>query len=484
MKKKSFEKIGNLLKSLKLRVFLVVAIAIMIPSLISSIFIYDTAVESYKNNKINRFKANNVMLKNNIISTGYVEKAESKVIDAQIDQLAKENNCRIQVINSQNVIVQDTDRSTVGKISILEHINRALKGENVYIENYETGYVEFVVPLTNTVRAADGSTSTSVLGALYLNYSITDYTKYRDDLVRYIWVTQLLIFVIAIVVGWICSKMFSRPIKRIENSIEKMSRGEEEEEYKHEYTEIVNISSEFKQLMDKLNTQEKSRQEFVSNVSHELKTPITSMKILADSLLGQQGMPEELYQEFLEDISKEIDRENDIITDLLDMVKIEKSQSEINISSVNINEILESVLKRLKPIASVKNIEVVFESFRPIIADVDPLKFASVVTNLVENAIKYNNTDGTVTVSLNSDHQYFYVKVTDTGIGIAEEDQARVFERFFRVDKARARETGGSGLGLAIANEIVEKHHGTIKIHSKEGEGTTFNVRIPLKYIQ
>ena len=161
---------------------------------------------------------------------------------------------------------------------------------------------------------------------------------------------------------------------------------------------------------------------------------------------------------------------------------MEKPDVELNISTVNINEILETVLKRLKPIAENKNIELVFESFRPVIADVDEIKFASVATNLVENAIKYNNTDGTVTVSLNSD-QYFYLKVIDTGIGIAEEDQERVFERFFRVDKARARETGGTGLGLAITKDIVLKHHGSIKIHSKEGEGTTFIVRIPLKYI-
>ena len=171
------------------------------------------------------------------------------------------------------------------------------------------------------------------------------------------------------------------------------------------------------------------------------------------------------------------------IEDLLSLVKMDKSAAVMNISSVNVNEMLEIVLKRLKPIAEAKNIELVFESFRPVIADVDQIKFASVATNLVENAIKYNNTDGTVTASLNSDHQYFYLKVTDTGIGISEEDQKRVFDRFYRVDKARSRETGGTGLGLAITKDIVLKHHGSIKIHSKEGEGTTFTVRIPLKYI-
>lgn len=484
MKRQLLSKIGNLINSLKLRVFVVVAVAIMVPSLVSSIFILNAASENYKENKITRFKANNIMLKNSIISTGYTEGAESEAVDAQISQLAKENNCRIQVVNSQNVIVKDTDVNQIGKINISENINKGLKGEHIYEEYAEKQQVEFIVPLTTTVRDADGNMNTSILGVLYVNYSITDITEYREVLEKHAVVFQWLAILLALIIGWVCSHMFGKPIERIEDSIERISKGEEEIERKTEYSEVSNITNEFKQLMDKINRQEKSRQEFVSDVSHELKTPITSMKILADSLLGQSGLPEELYQEFLQDISEEIDRENNIITDLLDMVKIEKSEQEISISSVNINEILESVLKRLKPIAESKNIELIYESFRPVIADVDEIKFASVVRNLVENAIKYNNTDGKVTASLNADHQYFYVKIADTGIGIAEEHQERIFERFFRVDKARTRETGGSGLGLAITKEIVDKHHGSIGIHSKEGEGTTFIVRIPLKYIQ
>ena len=190
-----------------------------------------------------------------------------------------------------------------------------------------------------------------------------------------------------------------------------------------------------------------------------------------------------MYQEFLTDIGKEIDRENDIITDLLSLVRMDKGKSELNISQFNINELVETTLKRLGPIAAAKNIEVVFESFRPVIADVDDVKVSIVISNLVENAIKYNVNDGWIRVSLNADHQYFYLKVSDSGIGINEEEQDKVFERFFRVDKARSRETGGTGLGLAITRRIVLMHKGSIKVHSKEGEGTTFTVRIPLKYI-
>ena len=139
---------------------------------------------------------------------------------------------------------------------------------------------------------------------------------------------------------------------------------------------------------------------------------------------------------------------------------------------------MEIVLKRLKPIAQKKNIELLFESFRPVVAEIDEVKFTQVVSNLVENAIKYNNLDGWVHVALNADYQYFYVRVEDSGIGIPKENQDMVFERFYRVDKARSRETGGTGLGLAIVKKIILMHHGTIKMHSEEDVGTTFTVRL------
>lgn len=193
-------------------------------------------------------------------------------------------------------------------------------------------------------------------------------------------------------------------------------------------------------------------------------------------------MPIELYQEFMGDIAKEIDRENDIISDLLTLVKMDKTVQGLNIRQININELLEAILKRLKPIADKKKIEVVLESFRPVSAEIDEMKLTLAISNLVENAIKYNRDEGWVRVSLNADHKYFYVKVMDSGIGIPEEDQAHIFERFYRVDKSHSREIGGTGLGLAIARNAVIMHRGSIKVYSSKGEGTTFTVRIPLTY--
>ena len=242
-------------------------------------------------------------------------------------------------------------------------------------------------------------------------------------------------------------------------------------------------------------------------MSHELKTPITSMKVLADSLLAQEDVPAELYKEFMTDIAEEIDRENKIINDLLSLVKMDKKSSDVNIQETNINDLLdlvkldkkganlniksqdvnelvERILKRLQPLAAKSNIELVFESFRPVTAEIDEVKIALVITNLVENAIKYNKENGWVHVSLNADHKFFYVKVADSGIGIPEEDYEHIYERFYRVDKSRSKKTGGTGLGLSIARNAVVMHRGAIKVYSEPGEGTTFTVRIPLTYIK
>ena len=191
----------------------------------------------------------------------------------------------------------------------------------------------------------------------------------------------------------------------------------------------------------------------------------------------------ELYQEFMEDISDEIDREAKIIDDLLTLVRMDKSSPDMNIATISINALIEQILKRLRPIAKKRNIEVVYESVREVQADVDEVKLSLAITNLVENAIKYNHESGWVHVTLDADHKFFYVKVIDNGVGIPAEFQDHVFDRFYRVDKARSRETGGTGLGLSITKNIVLLHQGAIKLQSKEGEGATFTVRIPLNYI-
>jgi signal transduction histidine kinase len=210
---------------------------------------------------------------------------------------------------------------------------------------------------------------------------------------------------------------------------------------------------------------------------------MTSLKVLADSLLAQNDVPAELYREFMTDMVSEIDRENRIITDLLSLVKMDKTAQEMNVVAINLNDLTELIMKRLRPIARKRDVEVVFESVRPVIAEVDEVKMTLVITNLVENAIKYNKEHGSVKVVLDADHQYFTLEVSDTGVGISSEDLPRVYERFYRADKSHSREMGGTGLGLSITRSAVLLHHGSITVKSTLSEGTTFTVKIPLNYI-
>lgn len=483
-KKKSID----FFNSLRVQVFIIIFIVMMVPVLICNMVMVSIANSNYLSQKSERLTAQNTMLKNCIISEKYMDTLDSAIVKAETNRIANGYNGRIEIINSDYIVVSDTYAADEGKTCISEMVFQSMQGDNVSVYNKDEAYLEFATPIVvteseNNVKEGNKE-NTKIIGAIYMRYSTSDLVQYSSTLFNYVVAIDSILLVIAILLAFFISKHVAEPFQRVKQNLSNITNGDVVTQIEIKgYTELMQMGEAINHLLDKLGKQEHSRQEFVSNVSHELKTPITSMKVLADSLIGQENVPEELYQEFLTDIGKEIDRENDIITDLLSLVKMDKDKAEINIAQYNINEMVELTLKRLRPIAAAKNIEVVFESFRPVIADVDEVKMSIVISNLVENAIKYNVNDGWVRVSLNADHQYFYLKVSDSGIGIAEDEQDKIFERFFRVDKARSRETGGTGLGLAITRRIVLMHQGSIKVHSKEEEGTTFTVRIPLKYI-
>lgn len=293
----------------------------------------------------------------------------------------------------------------------------------------------------------------------------------------------MIICIFGVAVGF--STILVKPFNRVTQAITEVKDGFTDEPIAvPDYIETEHIIDAFNQLLTQMKVIDDSRQEFVSNVSHELKTPLTSMKVLADSLMQQQDAPVELYQEFMQDIADEIERENKIINDLLSLVKMDKTAAQMNITSVDVNELIESVLKRLRPIARLRDVEVVFESIRPVTAELDEVKITQVFTNLVENAIKYNKEHGWVKVLLDADHQFFTVEISDSGIGIPESDYDHIFERFYRVDKSHSREIGGTGLGLAITRNAVLLHRGSVKVSSLEGQGTCFTVKIPLTYVR
>lgn len=423
------------------------------------------------------------ILADQIVNADYVNDTSSETITTQLEQLSHIYAGRVMLIDSSFHIIKDTYDLDTGKTIISEEVLKSFEGEEISNYDSQNHYIEMTIPLHYTDEDTEQQ---EVIGVLLVSVSTDSIESNMTYLKSRALIIEVAIGILLFAIGFGIAIRMTRPLKRMAKSIEEMQTGYGDSKGTlaiHDYTETTRISEKFNILYSRMKMIDDSRQEFVSNVSHELKTPLTSMKVLADSLNGQEDVPIELYREFMQDIGNEIERENKIINDLLSLVKMDKSASDLNITSLNINEMVEQILKRLRPIAEKQHIELVLESFRPVTAEVDEVKLTLALTNLIENGIKYNKEEGWVHVSLNADHQYFYVKVEDSGIGIPQESLEHIYERFYRVDKSHSREIGGTGLGLAITRNSVLMHRGAIKVFSSEGEGTIFTVRIPLNYI-
>ena len=465
------------LKSLKYRIFLLIILFGIAPTFLLRTGILSVYEKRAVNTRTVDITSQAKLLASQIVANNYLQDTSSKNITTQLDQLSTIYDGRVMLIDSSFTIVKDTYALDEQKTILSEEVMQAYNGETVQKYDADNHYIEMTFPMHD-------ESGKNVIGVMLVSVSTDSIAATLAILKQYALMIQFLVAVIVVIAGFAVSTAFVRPFRRLTKSIKDVQDGYEADFISvNSYSETETMSAACDEMLRRLQTLDESRQEFVSNVSHELKTPLTSMKVLADSLMGQEDIPVELYREFMTDIGAEIDRENKIINDLLSLVKMDKSAGNINITSVQINELLERIMKRLRPIAQKQNVELVMESFRPVVAEVDEVKLTLALTNLIENAIKYNNPDGWVHVSLNADHQNFFVTVEDNGIGIPKEAQNRIFERFYRVDKSHSREIGGTGLGLAIARNAIIMHRGAIKVHSMEGEGTTFTVRIPLTYI-
>lgn len=459
-----------------------IIVALFLISTIPLFFLASEMVITYNENarsqRISELQSQGAFLSNLIMTSGYLDDTSIESVNQEILRDSSFYQARIIVVNQDMKILKDSYGLEDDKILVSKEVINALRGNGSINTEKNEEYIEIVLPIVD-------STTKETNGALIMNFSIKYINSLSSILIKRATTMIITLTVVLAVFAFVVSGSFMKPLNKLVRTINNLQEGYMDEEVSVEgYNEIREVQKALNQMLNKIKILESSRQEFVSNVSHELKTPLTSVKVLADSLLAQEDAPAELYREFLVDITEEIDRENKIINDLLTLVKLDKSSSDISISSININDLLESVLKRLRPIAKMRNIELVYESYRVVMVEVDEVKLSLALTNLIENAIKYNVEDGWIRVSLNADHKYFYIKVADSGIGIPEEEQNTIFERFYRVDKARSRGTGGTGLGLSITKNIILMHKGAIKVYSNEGEGTTFTVRIPINYIE
>lgn len=479
----------KILRSLKSRIFLILLIVGLIPCVSMRYAILQNYEQRAVNVKISDVSTQLRILANHLITYHYLQDTSSEVINAELDQLSSLYDGRVLVINNDLKVVKDTYGISENKTIISEEVVRCIKGENTSRYDRNNGYVEMTIPITETVTLVGSEKEAKerkeiVRGVMLVSASTDSISVTMEILSRKALIVEVIVIIATTIVSVLAAKILIRPFEKITEALDEAQEGYSSDPISvTDCVETEHIGDAFNRVLGRMKVLDTSRQEFVSNVSHELRTPITSMKVLADSLISQKDVPVELYQEFMADIAEEIDREDEIITDLLSLVKMDRTAADLNITEVDINALVELIMRRLRPIAQNRDVEVVYESVRPVTAAVDEVKITQVISNLVENAIKYNKEHGWVRVKLDADHQYFSVEVADSGIGIPAESIDYIYERFYRVDKSRSREIGGTGLGLAITRSAILMHRGTIKAESIEGEGTTFTIRIPLKYI-
>lgn len=467
---------SKLLKSLKLRIFIMVLLIGIIPMVAVSSYVLHNfekhSIESRMAQELNQC----TILSNYLAQTGYLNDNSIESVNGQIEQLSDLNDGRVMIIDDNFKVISDTYRISLGKTLIATEVIKCFQGETSKNYDENNGYIEIAMPITDAELMP--------IGAIMVSASTDSIMENVERTRKTALVVGLVIITLILILDVFLSDYLLKPFERITAAISSVEAG-----YNNEpiavggYSEMDSIMDAFNLLLTRMKTLDDSRSEFVSNVSHELKTPMTSMKVLADSLLSMEDAPIEMYREFMNDIAEEVDRENNVINDLLTLVRMDKKDAQLNIENVSINEMIERILKMLKPLADEKNVELIFESLRDVTASVDEVKLSLSFMNLVENAIKYNKDNGWVRVTLDADHQFFILEVADCGIGIPEENLETIFERFYRVDKSHSGEIEGTGLGLAISRAAIIMHRGAIKANSIVGEGTIFTVRIPLSYV-
>lgn len=475
----------RLFRSFRIRIFILMLVIGIVPTVVLQSAIlhnYETRAVSVRTTEV----SNQLMvIASHLLFYNYLQDTSSETIHAELEQISNLYDGRVLIINSNFNVVKDTYGLSEGKTIISEEVIKCFKGNTVANYDRVNGFIEITTPITETVKSPDDEQEMTVVKGVMLTSVSTDtITMTLDILQRKSLIIQLVMCMAIFVVAMLIARFLTEPFNKVTTAINEVKEGYTNEALQvPDYAETEHIVDAFNQVLGRMRILDASREEFVANVSHELKTPLTSMKVLSDSLLMQEEVPKELYREFMQDIADEIDRENQIINDLLTLVKLDKTNKELQIETVSVNEMVELILKRLRPIARKKDVEIIFESIRPVMAEVDEVKMTLALTNLVENAVKYNKEQGCVKVTLDADHQYFTVEVEDTGIGIPESSYEHIFERFYREDKSHSREIGGTGLGLAITKNVILMHRGTILVSSELGVGTIFTVKIPLTYI-
>ncbi len=396
------------------------------------------------------------------------------VVSNLIADMDNERVSRLVVTNASCETIYDSLSPNSNQIQyiLFPEIVQALNGYNVFSGNYQSGMIQ---SRAATPIYAYGT----MIGCVYMMENDPEQGGLIASLQKTTLIISIILEIVVIIFSLAFSHLYSGRLRKISESMRTVREGN--------YTQGVEIGgndeltvlgAEFNDLVDKLQISEQKRNNFVSDASHELKTPLASIKLLSDSIL-QYDMDMESVREFVGDIGNEADRLNRMSQKLLSLSRIE-GQVDSDCEIIYMAPTIERVIRMLDKLAESNGVSIesdLKEDCTILILEDD---LYQIVFNLAENAIKYNVSGGKVYISLCKEDENAVLQIRDTGMGIPEESLGHIFERFYRVDKARARKSGGSGLGLSIVRNMVERNQGTISVESTVGEGTTFTLIFPV----
>ena len=399
---------------------------------------------------------------------------------------------RVLVLDPWCVVQVDTDSRLNGTRFITREIDNVIRGGASDYGYYDAGntgtyWLRAALNAFSPVTAMTGVYASGIYESGHLQGVLVYISQVQEiyESLREIQMKTLfwLIIVAAAVmlVNVFVLRTITRPIAELNEGIARMSRGDLSARVKvHGKNEFASLAAAFNSMSERLEQLDKSRNQFVSNASHELKTPLSTMKILIETLMYQDPFDPGMTKEFLTDVNKEIDRLNSIVSDLLTLVNIDAGAMKLKLEDVEMSSLLLEQTQRLSPLARENGIELECAARDQMVVTGDRLKLQQVIYNVIDNAIKYTPRGGEVHCTLTRSGRTAVIRIQDTGEGIPAEDLPHIFDRFYRVDKARSRETGGTGLGLSIVKQIVLSHGGTIVPDSVLGKGTTFTIQLPL----
>lgn len=388
---------------------------------------------------------------------------------------------RFTIIDINGVVQGDND---VGLVHTMENH----KDREEFIEAVNKGSGE-AVRLSSTLDKSMLYISYRSSNELYIIRVAVPFSG-MIEYMSYLLPAVIISFGIALMISFFILGKFSEsitmPLQEISEQLLKLNEENPKFEFKnYQYDEMNSIAETTKRMVEAVQISKKQidferlvRQEFFSNVSHELKTPITSIQGYAELLNNDMDFNGTMKKEFLARIMKETENMTNLINDILMISRLETKEVEVNLEEVRLYPLINEVCTSLEPLAIKCQVNV-YINCKPLSMYANPGQLKELFSNLITNAIKYNKPGGRVKVKVSLENKDVVIVIEDTGVGIPEESKARVFERFYRVDKGRSKKMGGTGLGLSIVKHVVNYYNGSIHLESVVGEGSKFTIYLP-----